>query len=200
MIILASQSPRRSQIMRLVGIEFTCIPSGVEEVIPEGTPIEKQSEYLAGLKAMDVAAGRGGDIVIGSDTLVEIDGEMLGKPADEAEAAAMLRRLSGRSHKVYTGVCIVNKGEPISFTSVTKVYFKQLSGELINWYISTGDTLDKAGAYGIQGPGAALIEKIDGDYFTVMGFPIARVMEELEKIYGDMSFADSGKVGVGFEG
>ena len=215
-IILASASPRRKELMKLVGFEYKVVPSDVEEVVPCGMAIEDIPQYLSSLKANDVAARYPDDIVIGSDTLVEFDGKTLGKPVDEADAARMLRELSGRHHKVYTGVTIVypagerggdeRRGDEAcgeqgsegcskrggdkacceksrkteSFTSIADVEFLELTDDVIDWYISTGETLDKAGAYGIQGPGAVLIKGICGDYFTVMGLPIAEVWHRIK--------------------
>ena len=182
MIILASKSPRRKAILDLVNIKYECIPSNVEEVVPDGMPIEEMPEYLSGIKACDVAKGHPEDVIIGSDTLVEFDGKTLGKPADAADAKRMLRELSGRHHLVYTGVTIIYPGGEESFTSITDVEFNELTDEDIDWYVSTGEVYDKAGAYGIQGPGAVLIKGITGDYFTVMGLPIAELVKRLKKI------------------
>ena len=182
MIILASKSPRRNQLMKMVGLEFECIPSDAEEVIPEGLGSEKIAEYLSSLKAEDVFSSHPKGTVIGSDTVVYIDGEILGKPKDKNEAFEMLKKLSGRRHTVFTGVTIINARGKRSFTSATDVYFYPLSDKEIWDYIETGEPMDKAGAYGIQGIGAVLIEKISGDYFTVMGFPVAMVVRNLREM------------------
>ena len=166
--------------MELAGLEFECMPSDVDETIPEGLKVEQYTEYLSGIKAADIAGRHPRDTVIGSDTLVELDGEVLGKPHSEAEAAEMLRRLSGRTHRVFTGVTIISPEGRDSFTSVTEVEFYPLTEEQIATYIATGEPMDKAGAYGIQGRGALLVRGIRGDYYTVMGFPIAEVVRHLE--------------------
>ena len=166
--------------MELAGLEFVCMPSDVDESIPEGLTVDKYTEYLSGIKAADIAERRPEDTVIGSDTLVELDGEVLGKPHTEAEAADMLRRLSGRTHRVFTGVTIISPKGRDSFTSVTEVEFYPLTDAQIGAYIATSEPMDKAGAYGIQGRGALLVKGIRGDYYTVMGFPIAEVVRHLE--------------------
>ena len=185
-IILASKSPRRKEIMSLVGLEFSVQVSDVEEIVPEGCPIEKESEYLSGLKAEAVFREHEDAIVIGSDTLVAIDGDVLGKPKTVEGAKAMLRRLSGRTHTVFTGVTVFWKenGETRkdSFTSRTEVTFYELDDGEIDRYVATGEPMDKAGAYGIQGFGARLVKGIEGDYFTVMGLPIAEVLRRIEAI------------------
>ena len=182
MIILASQSPRRRELLTLAGVSFECIPSGVEEKVPEGLALEKLPEYLSGLKAGDVALRHPGNIVIGSDTLVEFDGTALGKPRGRADAARMLRALSGRCHQVYTGVTIVSPLGTESFTSVTEVEFYELTDAEIEAYIDTGEPMDKAGAYGIQGFGSVLVKRINGDYFTVMGLPLAETVRRIRRI------------------
>ncbi|MBQ7246475.1 MAG: septum formation protein Maf [Lachnospiraceae bacterium] len=182
MIILASQSPRRRELLTLAGIEYECIPSGVEEKVPAGLDLTKVPEFLSALKASDVASSHPGDIVIGADTLVEFDGKALGKPRDPADAARMLRELSGRCHKVFTGVTIVSPLGTESFTSVTEVEFYELTDREIEDYIATGEPMDKAGAYGIQGYGSVLVRRIDGDYFTVMGLPLAETVRRIRGI------------------
>ena len=167
--------------MELAGLDFTCMPSDVDETIPDGLPVERYTEYLSGVKAVDIAARHPEDTVIGSDTLVELDGEVLGKPHSRDEAAQMLCRLSGRTHRVFTGVTIISPKGRDSFTSVTEVEFYPLTDAQIEAYIATGEPMDKAGAYGIQGRGALLVRGIRGDYYTVMGLPIAEVVRHLER-------------------
>lgn len=181
MIILASSSPRRKELLSMVGINYVCIPSQAEEIIPEGLPNESVSEYLSGVKAAEVFKAHPDDTVIGSDTTVMIDGEILGKPADREEAFLMLRKLSGKLHTVYTGVTILSPQCSESFTSKTEVEFFELSDEEILNYIDTGEPMDKAGAYGIQGKGAVLVKRIHGDYFTVMGLPVAETVRRLKE-------------------
>lgn len=175
MYILASGSPRRRELMKLVVPEFECAVSGCDEFVPKGTAPEKIPELLARQKAQAVAKDRPDDVVIGSDTIVVLDGSVFGKPKTPEEAVSMLRALSGRTHTVYTGVAVVEHGETRSFVQSTKVEFFVLSDEFIRQYVATGDPLDKAGAYGIQGPGALLVKGLVGDYFNVMGFPVAAV-------------------------
>lgn len=180
-LILASGSPRRRELMTMAGLQFTVLSSEVPEIVPENMPPEQQPEYLAALKAGAVLAEHEDALVVGSDTGVFLDGEMLGKPGSPEEAADMLRRLSGREHQVYTGVCLASAEKTESFTSVTRVEFYELSEEEIRTYVACGEPMDKAGAYGIQGRGCRLVKRIEGDYFTVMGLPIAEVVRRLER-------------------
>ncbi|MBO6163760.1 MAG: septum formation inhibitor Maf [Lachnospiraceae bacterium] len=179
MLILASQSPRRMELLDLAGLKYICIPSDADETVPAELAAEDTPEYLAVRKADAVLAEHPEDVVLGADTLVVMDGKPLGKPANEAEARDMLRRLSGREHYVYTGVAILSKDRRSVFTSVTKVEFFPLSDREIDAYIATGEPMDKAGAYGIQGRGALLVKRIRGDYFTVVGLPVAEVVRHL---------------------
>lgn len=186
-IILASGSPRRKQLMRMAGLLFTVEPADVPEIIPDGLPAEKESEFLASVKAGYVLSQqdekrRNAVLIVGADTTVLCEGRVLGKPKDKAEAKEMLRFLSGKVHEVYTGVAIVGEDVNETFTSVTKVEFYELTDEEIDWYISTNEPMDKAGAYGIQGFGCRLVKRIEGDYFTVMGLPVAEVVRRIEKL------------------
>ena len=186
-IILASGSPRRKQLMRMAGLLFTVEPADVPEIIPDGMPAEKESEFLASVKAGYVLSQqdekrRDAVLIVGADTIVLCEGRVLSKPKDKAEAKEMLRFLSGKVHEVYTGVAIVSEDVNETFTSVTKVEFYELTDEEIDWYVSTNEPMDKAGAYGIQGFGCRLVKRIEGDYFTVMGLPIAEVTRRIEKI------------------
>lgn len=183
-IILASASPRRKQLLKMAGIHFSVVPADIPEIVPEDMPQEKESQYLAAIKAGYVLSENENSIVIGADTTVLCEGRVLGKPKDKEEAKEMLRFLSGKTHEVYTGVAIVSKDVNDCFTSVTKVEFYELSDEEIDWYISTREPMDKAGAYGIQGFGCRLVKRIEGDYFTVMGLPVAEVARHLDKIEG----------------
>ncbi len=179
-IILASASPRRQELLRYITPDFKVMPADVDETLPEGVPADESAEFLSVRKAVHVAKQFPDSIVIGSDTVVIIDNEILGKPADEADAERMLKKLSGRVHKVVTGVCIACGKRTFSFSQATEVKFYTLSDDEIREYIATGDPMDKAGAYGIQGEGCVLIEKIDGDFFTVMGLPVARLKRALK--------------------
>lgn len=184
-VILASASPRRKELLGYVVPHFDIIPADVDETLPDGISADNSADFLAVKKAEHVSALHPESIVIGSDTVVIVDGEILGKPADEADAYRMLKTLSGKVHRVVTGVCISKGEKKRSFSESTKVEFYPLSDEEIRAYISTGDPMDKAGAYGIQGEGCILIKGIEGDFFTVMGLPAARLKRELA------SFAES---------
>ena len=174
-IILASASPRRKELLGLITKEFKIIPSGVEETVPDGLPPEKQPEYLARLKAEDVAKKYPHCTVIGADTSVIIDNCVLGKPVGREGAKNMLLRLSGRTHKVITGCAVIKNGECHSFSSVTEVEFYPLTDVEIEEYIATGEPFDKAGAYGIQGKGGLLVKSIRGDWYNVVGLPVAEL-------------------------
>ena len=173
MLILASGSPRRRELLSLITDEFEILVSGCDEFVPEGTPAEKVPAILAEQKALAVAKLRPEDTVIGSDTVVVLNNEIFGKPKDKAHAHAMLKALSGKRHFVYTGVAVAEKGEVRSFVQKTEVEFYELSDETIEKYIATGEPMDKAGAYGIQGKGSVLVKGIAGDYFNVIGLPVA---------------------------
>jgi septum formation protein len=180
MLVLASQSPRRSEILRQAGIPFTRRVAAVDETPLEG---EKPGDYvvrLAELKALAVPAGPG-ETVLGADTTVVIDGEMLGKPADAADARRMLARLSGRQHEVITGICLKRGVEVVRDCATTKVWFALMSAREIEEYVSSGEPMDKAGAYAIQGLASKFIEKIDGCYFNVVGLPVALVFGHLQR-------------------
>lgn len=178
-VILASASPRRKELLGYIVPRFEIIPADVDETLPEEIPAEKSAEFLAVKKAEHISAQYPESIVIGSDTVVIVDGEILGKPSDEADAYRMLKKLSGKVHTVVTGVCISQGEKKKSFSKATRVEFYPLSDEEIRDYIATGDPMDKAGAYGIQGEGCVLIKGIAGDFFTVMGLPAARLKREL---------------------
>ncbi len=173
MYILASGSPRRKELLSLIIPEYEVLVSGCEEFVPKGTPAEKVPAILAEQKALAVAKLRPDDTVIGSDTVVVLGGEIFGKPKDKAHAHAMLKALSGKKHFVYTGVAVAEKGEVRSFVQKTEVEFYELSDETIDKYIESLEPMDKAGSYGIQGKGSVLVKGISGDYFNVMGLPVA---------------------------
>lgn len=177
MIILASQSPRRRELMKYITEDFLATSSDVDETLPNGIAPCDAVLHLSKIKAEPFR--NDGDIVIGADTVVAIDNEILGKPRDDDDARAMLRKLSGRQHSVFTGVTIIKGSEENSFSVETKVKFFRLSDEEIERYISTCEHRDKAGAYGIQGYGSLLVESIDGDYFNVVGLPISRLNREI---------------------
>ena len=178
--MLASQSPRRSEILRQAGIPFTRRVAAVDETPLEGEKPEDYVVRLAELKALAVPAGPG-ETVLGADTTVVIDGEMLGKPADAADARRMLARLSGRQHEVITGICLKRGVEVVRDCATTKVWFALMSAREIEEYVSSGEPMDKAGAYAIQGLASKFIEKIDGCYFNVVGLPVALVFGHLQR-------------------
>ena len=186
MIILASASPRRQEILKLITENFIVIPSDIDEGVPNNIEIEKSPEYLAVKKAKHIYEnGHKNDVVIGCDTGVFIDGKMLGKPKNKEDAKQMLTELSGRKHKVITGCCICTNSKVNSFSQVTEVEFYELTEEEIESYIATGEPMDKAGAYAIQGKCAIYIDKIEGDYNNVVGLPVSRIYRELQKIGND---------------
>ncbi|MCH5193055.1 MAG: septum formation protein Maf [Oscillospiraceae bacterium] len=180
-IILASASPRRQELLRYIVPDFDILPADIDETIPEGIAAERSAEYLAVKKAEHISEKYPDSLVIGSDTVVIIGGEILGKPADKADAERMLRKLSGKVHTVVTGVCLSLGGRSESFSNETKVKFYPLTDEEISAYIATGEPMDKAGAYGIQGFGSVLVEGIEGDFFNVMGLPVASLKRKIEE-------------------
>lgn len=178
-IILASASPRRKELLETAGLSFTVKVADVEEIIEENMSADAVVRSLALQKAAAVAKDNADAVVIGADTVVVLDGEILGKPKSKENAVELLMKLSGRSHTVYTGVAMI-QGEKIkNFSEATEVEFYSLSEEEIEAYVATGEPMDKAGAYGIQGRGCVLIRKINGDYFNVVGLPVSAVYREL---------------------
>ncbi|MGO5062450.1 Maf family protein [Lawsonibacter sp. LCP25S3_F5] len=185
-MILASQSPRRRELLGQMGFSFTVRPAKGEELPhPELTPAQLVEE-LARQKALEVSAeAEADDVVVAADTVVAIDGKVLGKPHDKVHAAQMLSALSGREHTVYTGVA-VKRGETLLVEhEATQVRFRPLTEREIDLYIQTGEPMDKAGSYGIQGYGALLVEGIRGDYFNVVGLPICRLGRMLAQVGED---------------
>lgn len=185
--ILASGSPRRRELMSLIREDFTVEIPGVDESVPDNVETEDIAEYLSGIKAGAVFDGHDNEAVVvtGSDTVVIYGDRVLGKPRSRQDAYDMLKTLSGRIHEVRTGVTVIYRTESgeegrLSFTDHAKVEFYELTDQEIEEYISTGEPLDKAGAYGIQGRGALLVRKIDGDYYSVVGFPVGRLNRELK--------------------
>jgi septum formation protein len=177
-VILASSSPRRREILTLIGLHHEVLPADVDETLQDDELPWGYAERLARAKAQKSIMS--GAVSIGSDTIVVIDGDVLGKPRNEAEAATMLRRLSGRSHKVMTAVAIAWEGEITSDVVEVGVNFRALREDEIADYIRTREPMDKAGAYGIQGYGATIVDGVDGDYFAVMGLPVNRLIRLLE--------------------
>ena len=181
-IILASKSPRRRELLARITTDFEVIVAEESKVLPSDVTPDETPVYLAAFKAGSVALNRPDKTVIGSDTVVIVDGEVLGKPRDHDDAAHMLRMLSGRKHTVVTGCCVIRGSRWLTFAESTRVEFYALSDREIEEYIATGEPFDKAGAYGIQGQGSLLVKGIEGDYFNVMGLPVARLKRELEEI------------------
>ena len=188
--ILASASPRRKEILENAGFDFEIIVSDVDENITEDLSPSETVEELAKRKALAVWEENKNAVVFGCDTVVAIDGKILGKPIDDEEAFAMISSLSGKVHTVSTGVCICSADKISVFSNNTEVEFYPLSDETIRSYIATGEGKDKAGSYGIQGLGSVLIKEIKGDYFSVMGLPVA----ESSRVLAD--FGVYGKVAV----
>lgn len=181
-MILASASPRRKELLALAGFDFAVETAAVEETYDPALPPEQIVMHLAAVKSAPVAALHPEEPVVGADTVVVLDEEILGKPRSEEEAKAMLRRLSGRVHQVYTGVCLRRGEETVCFHECTLVRFKPLTEAQIAAYVATGEPMDKAGAYGIQGRGCVLVEGIEGDYFNVVGLPVSRLYDEMKKL------------------
>ena len=179
-IILASKSPRRQELIRKITGDFEVMTADEPDMLPVGISPEEAPVYLASCKAGAVAAAHPDKTVIGADTVVILDDVIMGKPADMSDARRMLAALSGRRHKVVTGCCIIRGDRSRAFSGVTEVEFYPLSESEIDDYIATGEPFDKAGAYGIQGQGALLVKGIVGDYFNVMGLPVAQLKRELE--------------------
>jgi septum formation protein len=179
-VILASASPRRRELLNLIGIEHEVRPANIDESYLSGETPRAHAERLAREKAAAIDAPDA--VTIGSDTIVVVDGRVLGKPHDRVHAAEMLRQLSGRSHIVMTGVAVKWRGNLASGLEEVGVAFRALSEEEIERYIDTGEPMDKAGAYGIQGFGATIVDRVDGDYFAVMGLPLNRLARLLETL------------------
>ena len=188
MIVLASSSPRRHQLLDMLGIAHEIDPSSADERQLPGEGAEAMASRLAREKALDVARRHRGRWVLGADTVVVIDDELLGKPRSDADAEAMLGRLSGREHRVVTAVALARDGTVRERRDVTRVWFRSIDGPQIRAYVATGEPLDKAGAYGVQGYGAALVDRIEGDFFGVMGLPLRLVAELLEEAGMPYSF------------
>lgn len=180
MIILASKSPRRKEILELLGIEFKIIPAKNEEEIPTNMPVKYGVTQVAYLKAREVFYLYPDCTVLGADTVVVIDGEILGKPKDKQEAFSMLKKLSGKTHEVITGVALIKKGKITMFSESAKVTFMKLTDQEINDYIESGEPFDKAGSYAVQGKSAKFIKKIDGDYYSVVGLPCHKLYHVLK--------------------
>jgi septum formation protein len=176
-IVLASRSPRRRQLLEMLGVPVIVAAADVQEI---RLPRESPSAYARRL-ARDKARAVPGALVLGADTIVVVDDDVLEKPEDAEHALAMLRRLQGRRHDVVTSVCLIAGGTVQEAQDVTAVYFRPADDAMLRAYIATGEPMDKAGAYGIQGYGAALVERIEGDFFSVMGLPVRLVLDLLAR-------------------
>lgn len=180
MLVLASASPRRQELLCNAGIEFTVLPADVVEIPFDGEGARDCARRLAREKAWKVWRARPGDVVLGADTIVVVDGTILGKPVDHDDAARMLRLLAGRTHQVVTGVCLIgSKQDTVVDSETTLVTMSELSDQEILDYVATGEPMDKAGAYAIQGIASRWIPRIEGDYSNVVGLPVARVYRML---------------------
>ncbi len=187
LFILASKSPRRKELLKNIGLQAEIMPANVDESALSTLPPEKMVTELALLKASDVARSfKGNTYVIGADTVVVLDGKVFGKPRDINDAQKMLLELSGKTHSVYTGYCVVSckDGSAVAKYEKTDVTFRALSEKEIDAYIKTREPMDKAGAYGIQEKGSMFIEKIDGDYFNVVGLPVCALTKLLGEEFG----------------
>jgi len=189
-VVLASQSPRRRELLRLIGIAHDVVPADLDESLLPGEEPVAHAERLARAKAAAVSAMHPHAAVIGADTIVVLDGDILGKPADHADAMRILRRLSGRTHTVHTAVAVARDGQVESGVESVEVTFRPLSDAQIAAYVATGEPMDKAGAYGIQGYGAVIVERVHGDYFAVMGLALGRLVGLLERTGLSYSFGD----------
>jgi septum formation protein len=181
-VVLASQSPRRRELLTLVGIKHEVRPADIDEAYLAGEQPHAHAERLAREKVEAVSRDVPDALVIGSDTIVVVDGDVLGKPRDEPHAAAMLARLSGRSHIVITAVAVEWRGVVRSSVEEVGVTFHPMTSSEIEAYIATREPMDKAGAYGIQGYGATIVERVDGDYFAVMGLPLQRLVRLITEL------------------
>ncbi len=181
-IILASESPRRAQLLAMLGLRFEVCPARIDETYRPNEEPGAHAERLACEKTLAIAAGRSDAIVIGSDTVVVLGDRVLGKPLDASDAVRMLLRLQGREHTVATAVAVAWAGELRCAVERVRVWFRPFDRAQAEAYTATLEPMDKAGAYGIQGFGAALVERIDGDFFAVMGLPISRMLRLLEAL------------------
>lgn len=181
-IILASGSPRRRQLFSSLGVEFASISPEVDETFDVSLKPDEIAKQISQQKADEIYARYPDCAVIAADTIVVTKSEILGKPKDEKDAFEMLKNLSDAWHVVITGVCILHKDKKTLFSEKTRVHFKELDDDFISWYVQTKEPMDKAGAYGIQGFGAMLVDRIEGDFYNVMGFPISSIMGQLKRL------------------
>ncbi|EEM03825.1 Septum formation protein Maf [Bacillus pseudomycoides] len=188
-LILASGSPRRKELLELAGVPFEIVVSEIEETIGAYSSPADIVMSLALQKASAVVENHEDSVVLGADTIVTYESRILGKPKDEAEAKEILQLLSGKTHEVYTGVALISKEKTVTFYERTEVTFWELTEEEVDAYIGTKEPLDKAGSYGIQGKGSIFVQHIQGDYYSVVGLPIARLVRELKQFDNDASHA-----------
>ena len=181
-VILASASPRRRDLLTMIGIRHEVVPADIDETYLPGEPPLAHAERLAREKGTAVAARYPEALTIAADTIVVIDEQVLGKPRDVADATRMLRQLSGRTHTVFTAVAVVRAGRVESGVEAVTVTFRHLTDAEIGAYIATGEPMDKAGSYGIQGFGAIIVERIDGDFFAVMGLALGRMVQLMRRL------------------
>ena len=180
-LILASQSPRRRDLLQLLRVPFQVKPADIDEAMDPTLPPQQEVARVSKLKA-EATPREPGDVVIAADTIVVLQGKVLGKPKDKADAIGMLQALSGRDHQVMTGMTVLRDGKSITHTEITDVHFRPLSEAEILRYVETGEPMDKAGSYGIQGFAAPFVEGIRGDYYNVMGLPVCRLLQMLREI------------------
>ena len=180
-LILASQSPRRRDLLGLLRVPFTVLPADIDEGMDPSLPPQQEVARVSRLKA-EATPRNPGDVVIAADTIVVLKDRVLGKPASRQEATQMLRALSGRDHQVMTGLAVLKDDRALVCTEITDVHFRPLTEDEILRYVDTGEPMDKAGAYGIQGYAAPFVEGIRGDYYNVMGLPVCRLWQMLRQL------------------
>ncbi|MBQ4095470.1 MAG: septum formation protein Maf [Oscillospiraceae bacterium] len=178
-VILASKSPRRKELLSLICDSFEVMPADIDESVPQNVAAEEAAEYISIQKAFAIDSE---DVIIACDTVVIVDGKILGKPSDRQNGFEMLSELSGKTHSVISGVCIRYKGESVSFSQKSLVTFYELTDEEINDYLDSGEPFDKAGGYGIQGLGSLLVKEFSGDFFNIVGLPVARLRRSLSEL------------------
>ena len=185
-VVLASRSPRMLRLLRELGLAPVMIPPNIDETIPDGADPEEAAKELSAQKAVAVSSGETDSIIIAADTIVLIEGEVLGKPTSEADAREMLGRLAGNWHDVITGVTGIDVLSDVKASSFerTRVHMRPLAGNAIDWYVSTGEPMDKAGAYGIQGIGSGIVDRVEGCFYNVVGLPVPRLCVLLENNLG----------------
>lgn len=181
-LILASQSPRRAELLGMLKLQFDVMPADIDETYLRHEAAPAHAQRLAREKAIVIAERQPDALVVGSDTVVVVDRSVLGKPKDDAEAVSMLMRLQGRAHRVATGIAVAHGGECIAETEIVRVKFRTFDEATAREYVATREPMDKAGAYGIQGFGASLVEWVHGDYFAVMGLPVQRMIRMFEQL------------------